>query len=296
MSDKKYRVIFKGDVAAGVQVDEVKQKLAASFKTDIAKIDKLFSGKRKIIKKGSDLETCEKARKAFERAGAICFIEPEQEPEPDTIESKPPEISEVKPPPLPPEGSVVVRQEQGVNKVALVLLTFFLGGIGVHKFYLGKYVQGVIYFLFSWTLIPSIVAFIEFIIYACTSDERLQEKYTVKGPVAVIIIAVCAGFFVMIAIIGILAAIAIPQFMVYRDRAYQTSVISELNNLRAAEEAYYDAHNRYSDNVDDLNFVMTTPGVTVELLSADEECFEAMGTIEGLREPVLIDCNGVKGR
>jgi TM2 domain-containing membrane protein YozV len=296
MGDKKYRVIFKGDVAAGVQIAEVKQKLAAGFKTDIAKIDKLFSGKRKVIKKDADLETCEKARKAFERAGAICFIEPEQEPELDTIESKPPEIPGVKPPPLPPEGSVVVRQEQGVNKVALVLLTFFLGGIGVHKFYLGKYVQGVIYFLFSWTLIPGIVAFIEFIIYACTSDERLQEKYTAKGPIAVIIIAVCAGFFVMIAIIGILAAIAIPQFMIYRDRAYQTTVISELNNLRAAEEAYYDSHKRYSDNMDDLNFVMTRPGVTIELLSADEECFEATGTIKGLRKPVLMDCTGVKGR
>jgi TM2 domain-containing membrane protein YozV len=296
MSDKKYRVIFKGDVAAGVQIDDVKQKLAAGFKTDIAKIDSLFSGKRRVIRKGADLEACEKARKAFERAGAICFIEPEQGPEPETIESKPPKIPEIKPPPLPPEGRVVARQEQGVNKVALVLLTFFLGGIGAHKFYLGKYVQGVIYFLFSWTLIPSIVAFIEFIIYACTSDERLQEKYTAKGPIAVVIIAVCAGFFFMIAIIGILAAIAIPQFMMYRDRAYQTSVISELNNLRAAEEAYYETHKRYSDNVDDLNFVMTRPGVTIELLSADEECFEAVGNMKGLRKPVLMDCNGVNGR
>ena len=156
--------------------------------------------------------------------------------------------------------------------------------------------QGVIYFLFSWTLIPSIVAFIEFIIYACTSDERLQEKYTAKGPIAVIIIAVCAGFFVMIAIIGILAEIAIPQFMTYRDRAYHATVISELNNLRVAEEAHFETHNRYSDNMDDLDFMLTTPGVTVELISADEECFEAMGTIEGLRNPVLMDCNGVKDR
>ncbi len=295
MANEKYRVIFTGDVADGAEVEDVKQKLAAIFKTDIVKIDRLFSGKRKVIKKGSDLEACEKAKKAFERAGAMCSIEPEQEPEPEVIESKPPETPEVKPPPLPPEGRVVVRQEQGVNKVALVLLTFFLGGIGAHKFYLGKYVQGVIYFLFSWTLIPSLVAFIEFIIYAFTSDERLQEKYTAKGPIAVVIIAVCAGFLFMIAIIGILAAIAIPQFMTYRDRAYQTAVISELNNLRAAEEAYYEAHNRYSENMEDLNFVRT-PGVVVELLSADEECFEAIGTMEGLRNPVLIDCNGVKDR
>jgi len=296
MSDKKYRVIFKGDIAEGAQVDDVKKKLAAIFKTDISKIDRLFSGKRRVVKKDAGLESCEKAKKAFERAGAICFIEPEESPELEIVESKPPEVPEVKPPPLPPEGRVVVRQQQGVNKVALVLLTFFLGGLGVHKFYLGKYVQGVIYFLFSWTLIPGIIAFVEFIIYAFTSEERLQEKYTAKGPIVVIIIVVCAGFIVMIAIIGILAAIAIPQFMTYRDRAYQAAVISELKNLRAAEEAYFETHNRYSDNVGDLDFVLTTPGVIVELISADEECFEAIGTIKGLREPVLIDCNGLTDR
>ena len=48
--------------------------------------------------------------------------------------------------------------------------------------------------------------------------------------------------------------------------------------------------------MDDLDFVMTSPGVIVELISADDECFEAIGTIKGLREPVLIDCYGLKDR
>ena len=36
-----------------------------------------------------------------------------------------------------------VRQKKPVSKVALLLITFFLGGIGAHKFYLGKHWQGV---------------------------------------------------------------------------------------------------------------------------------------------------------
>ncbi|RJX80311.1 NINE protein [Escherichia coli] len=56
------------------------------------------------------------------------------------------------------------------------LLAFFLGGLGAHKFYLGKVGQGFLY-LFCWTFIPAIVAFIEFFIYLCTSDEDFARKY-----------------------------------------------------------------------------------------------------------------------
>lgn len=59
-----------------------------------------------------------------------------------------------------------------VNKVAYVLLAFFLGGIGAHKFYSGKIGTGIAYLIFSRTFIPSIIAFVEFIIALTkTSDE-----------------------------------------------------------------------------------------------------------------------------
>ena len=57
------------------------------------------------------------------------------------------------------------------------LLDFFLGGLGAHKFYLGKVGQGFLYLIFCWTFIPAIVAFIEFFIYLCTSDEDFARKY-----------------------------------------------------------------------------------------------------------------------
>jgi TM2 domain-containing membrane protein YozV len=57
------------------------------------------------------------------------------------------------------------------------LFALLLGGIGVHKFYLGKPVQGVLYVLFCWTLIPSLIALIEGIVYLTKSDAEFKAKY-----------------------------------------------------------------------------------------------------------------------
>ena len=46
---------------------------------------------------------------------------------------------------------------------------------------------------------------------------------------------------IVIAIIGILAAIAIPQFSAYKDRAYNSDSQAALHNLFLACKAYWDA-------------------------------------------------------
>ena len=58
-----------------------------------------------------------------------------------------------------------------VNKWVYVLLAFFLGGIGVHKFYAGKTGSGICYLLFCWTGIPAFIAFIECIIGLCSKAD-----------------------------------------------------------------------------------------------------------------------------
>jgi len=47
------------------------------------------------------------------------------------------------------------------NPTTAVLLALFLGGLGIHKFYLGQTGMGVVYIIFCWTYIPAIIAFFE---------------------------------------------------------------------------------------------------------------------------------------
>ena len=63
------------------------------------------------------------------------------------------------------------------NKVVAAILAFFLGGLGIHKFYLGQKGKGIAYLLFCWTYIPSFLAFIEGITILCSKDENFQIKY-----------------------------------------------------------------------------------------------------------------------
>lgn len=70
-------------------------------------------------------------------------------------------------------------QSQRKDTTTAVLLALFLGGIGVHHFYMGKVLLGVIYLLFFWTFIPAFIALIEAILMSNTvrsyNDARAQE-------------------------------------------------------------------------------------------------------------------------
>lgn len=63
------------------------------------------------------------------------------------------------------------------NKSLAVLLAFFLGGLGVHKFYLGYTLAGILYLIFSWTFIPSILAFFDFLGLLLMSDQAFNSKH-----------------------------------------------------------------------------------------------------------------------
>lgn len=50
---------------------------------------------------------------------------------------------------------------------------------------------------------------------------------------------------IVVAIIGILAAIAIPQFAAYREKAYNSASVSDLKNLKTSLESYFADNQRY---------------------------------------------------
>lgn len=57
------------------------------------------------------------------------------------------------------------------------LLALFLGGMGMHKFYLGKSLQGLVYLLFCWAVIPIFLGIAEGIRYLLMSDAEFQARY-----------------------------------------------------------------------------------------------------------------------
>jgi TM2 domain-containing membrane protein YozV len=63
------------------------------------------------------------------------------------------------------------------SKFAAAMLAFFLGGLGVHKFYLDQSGTGLFYLIFCWTGIPMVIAFFEGIVYLTTSEQAFQRKY-----------------------------------------------------------------------------------------------------------------------
>jgi TM2 domain-containing membrane protein YozV len=63
------------------------------------------------------------------------------------------------------------------SRTTAIILTLFLGGLGIHKFYLGQSVLGIIYLLFCWTLIPGLIAFFEFILLLIMSDQEFNRKF-----------------------------------------------------------------------------------------------------------------------
>lgn len=50
---------------------------------------------------------------------------------------------------------------------------------------------------------------------------------------------------IVVAIIGILAAIAIPQFTAYRAKAYNAAGTSDIKNAKTSLESYYTEHQTY---------------------------------------------------
>jgi type IV pilus assembly protein PilA len=54
---------------------------------------------------------------------------------------------------------------------------------------------------------------------------------------------------IVVAIIGILAAIAIPQFSAYRQKAYNAAAQSDLKNFKTGMEAFYADNQQYPDTL-----------------------------------------------
>jgi len=63
------------------------------------------------------------------------------------------------------------------EKLIAIILAFFLGNFGIHRFYLKKPISGLLMILFFWTFIPALIAIIDVIRYAFMSNDKFDKLY-----------------------------------------------------------------------------------------------------------------------
>lgn len=63
------------------------------------------------------------------------------------------------------------------TKTTAIIIALFLGGIGIHQFYLGNNAKGVLYLLFCWTFIPCFLALIDIILLLLMDNQKFNFKY-----------------------------------------------------------------------------------------------------------------------
>lgn len=175
------------------------------------------------------------------------------------------------------------------NKNTAGILALFFGGLGVHKFYLGKNIEAGLYLIFSFTLIPILFGIVEGICYLQMSNEKFDILYNNENNYykrtdrdksssyinssirAIIILGASAGILISNADIkGIITATIIVVFILFFLKYYilrqdlkQSIKENKLNiteygrNLEKLEVEYNDKievlHTEYNDKIEVLH-------------------------------------------
>ena len=74
---------------------------------------------------------------------------------------------------------VMSGRERGNRKEAGILALIF-GGLGIHKFYIGRYGQGILYAVFCWSFIPLFLGIADGVHYLTETDEQFAEELAPK--------------------------------------------------------------------------------------------------------------------
>jgi len=187
----EHRIIFSGEVAPGFEPDAVKRQLARRMKLTPEQVEKLFSGRRIILKKDLDAASAAAYTKTLEKLGAVAAVEP---PPPGRTAAEPAGPSALQPssPPAKPRQNAKTKEQNpyqapassrhtlfcrscGVpvkprqakchacgadqevgkarSKYVAAALALFLGWVGAHRLYLGQW-WGVLYFIFYIVTLP----------------------------------------------------------------------------------------------------------------------------------------------
>lgn len=86
---------------------------------------------------------------------------------------------------------------------------------------------------------------------------------------------------IVVVVIGVLAAIAVPKFFLTRERAYRSSMKADLRSLSTVQEIYHVANFTYSNSLVTLEMA-TSRGVVVSINEATAQGWSATATHPGV--------------
>jgi type IV pilus assembly protein PilA len=111
-------------------------------------------------------------------------------------------------------------------------------------------------------------------------DGRPRRLYPTSGFTLVEILLV-------IVIIGVLAVIAIPQFISYRNQAIDAQLKSDLRNAAVAVEGYFTKRSVYPSSIDEIQGFgfQPTSGVTLTLVVVTPSSFTITAAKPGGTQP-----------
>ena len=71
----------------------------------------------------------------------------------------------------------IEEEKEPKNRYVGAILAWFLGGIGIQKFYIGHTGAGILSILFCWTGIPSIIGIIDVVRFLTMTDKKFNKLY-----------------------------------------------------------------------------------------------------------------------
>jgi len=109
---EKYSVIFSGRVREGETVEGVKLRMAELFRVKPAQLEPFFRKAPAVLKRGLDETTAAKWVAAVEKAGALCWSEPDRR--------EPAQVAPTPPPPVPRPPETKPPGERTVEPIAVI--------------------------------------------------------------------------------------------------------------------------------------------------------------------------------
>ena len=165
-----------------------------------------------------------------------------------------------------PQKRVASKSVGLKGQTLAAVLAAFLGGLGVHRFYLGKIVSGILYIVFSWTGIPLLISFIETYLIAFASPKNWADKYnngTIGAPVPGILrfILLLPALVMLVAFVfGIGMGVVLPAYKDYQARSQTSAAILSLTYCKTVLAEEFSIKGKFpSGNVYEICDVKSVP-------------------------------------